>query len=167
LKASKRRNSAELERLSNENAQLTRNMRVDSAATGKLSANAQKKVEAEGRLTKANEELAVMEQARTPPNPAWFHSMAATGTLGAAVAGTFGQITGAIAGGTGAIVAGAGLGSQLARPAVQKALAGQTALQQGAQNVASTQLGSAAIGMAPTVPRAMVGMLTGQQPPQQ
>ena len=169
LKASKRRNSAELERLSNENSQLTRNMRVDSAATGKLSANAQKKVEAEGKLTKANEELAVMEQARTPANPAWFHSMAATGTLGAAV-GVLGTAVTATAGpiaGAGAIVAGAGLGNQLSRPAVQKFIAGQTPFQQGAQNVASTQLGSAAIGMAPTVPRAMVGMLTGQQPPQQ
>ena len=167
MKASKRRNSAELERLSNENAQLTRNMRVDSAATGKLSANAQKKVEAEGKLTKANEELAVMEQARTPANPAWFHSMAATGTLGAAVTATAGPMAGVVASGAGAIVAGAGLGRQFARPAVQKFIAGQTPFQQGAQNVASTQLGSAAIGMAPTVPRAMVGMLTGQQPPQQ
>ena len=168
LKSSKRRNTAELERLSNENAQLTRNMRVDSAATGKLSTNAQKKVEAEGRLTKANEQLSVMEQARTPANPAWFHSMAASGTLGAGLAGAAGGIGGAIAGGAGAIVAGAGLGGQLVKPAVQKFVAGQTALQQGAQGLASTQLGSAAIGMAPTVPRAMVGMLTGQQqPPQQ
>lgn len=158
INTSKKRNNAIIEKLDNQKDVLTRRLSIDKTAPEKLAQVAKNKIAAKENLSSAEEALLNMQKARTPESPSWYHSIAATGSLAAA--------TGAIAGpavGTGALVAAAGLGQVLAKPSVQKAMAGQTAFQQGAQNIASSPIGSQALGMVPSAPRALVGMLTGQQ----
>tara|TARA_R110001606_G_scaffold254727_1_gene402693 strand:- start:42 stop:2315 length:2274 start_codon:yes stop_codon:yes gene_type:complete len=157
------RSNSELAKLETETASLKRRLSVDKTAPGKLAEAAKKKVAAEESLQKANEAQKEMDLARTPKSPGWFHSYAATGTLGAVVGGALlgpvGLVSGALAGmGTGLAA-----GQALATPGVQKAIAGQLPAQMAVQNAARSPLGSQALGMVPAAPRVLTGMLTGEQ----
>ena len=157
------RSNSELAKLETETASLKRRLSVDKTAPGQLAEAAKKKVAAEESLQRANAAQKEMDLARTPKSPGWFHSYAATGTLGAIIGGALlgpvGLVSGALAGmGTGLAA-----GQALATPGVQKAIAGQLPAQMAVQNAARSPLGSQALGMVPAAPRVLTGMLTGEQ----
>ena len=163
IKQAKLRANSELAALDKQTDFLKKRLRVDRTAPDQLAEAAQRKVAAEKSLQKANEAQKEMDLARTPKSPGWFHSYAATGTLGAVLGGTIlgpvGLVPGALAGmGTGLAAA-----QTLATPGVQKAIAGQLPTQQAVQRAVRSPLGSQALGMVPAAPRAVTGMLTGNQ----
>jgi hypothetical protein len=163
IKQAKLRANSELADLEKQTDFLKKRLRVDRTAPDQLAEAAQRKVAAEKALQKANEAQAEMDLARTPKSPGWFHSYAATGTLGAvlggAILGPVGLVPGALAGmGTGLAAA-----QTLARPGVQRAIAGQLPTQEAVQRAVRSPLGSQALGMIPAAPRAVTGMLTGNQ----
>jgi len=163
IKQAKLRSNSELAQLEARTSSLKRRLNVDKTAPEQLAEVAKKKVAAEKSLQKANEAQKEMDLARTPKSPGWFHSYAATGTLGAAVGGVLFGPTGLVAGATAGMGTGLAAGQALARPGVQRAVAGQLPVQTAVQNAARSPLGSAALGMVPTIPRALTGMLTGEQ----
>lgn len=148
------RSNSQLAKLDNETRVLKSRMRVDRTAPDKLADVARRKVEAEQTLAMSQEALAEMEKARTPASPGWFHSYAATGTLGALFGGVASAAT--------ATAAGLGAGKTLASPTVQQAIAGQLPVQTAVQRAVASPRGSQALGMVPAAPRAVVGMLTGE-----
>ena len=85
--------------------------------------------EAEIRVLES--QLKDLKQLRSPQNPSWFHTLAATGIL-AAVGGGLGFGAGPIGTAAG-VAAGAALGRGLAMPTAQRIVAGQTAPQMAAQ----------------------------------
>lgn len=83
-------------------------------------------------ISKADQNLKILNKMRVNESPSWFHSLAATGTLGGAL-GLFGRGAGLIAGG-------AGLGNFLAKPSVQKVMAGQGLNQQRIQALLDSRI---------------------------
>jgi len=110
-------------------------------------------------------ELKRIQQLRTPENPGWFHRFAATGFIGG-LTGLQALVTGGSGlAATGAALTGTlgtvGAAKGLAGEGMQRFLAGQTPVQQAAQQ--AQFMGSSALGTVPLAgSRAVTGMLTGQ-----
>ena len=103
------------------------------------------------------EELNKIEKLRTPENPGWFHRFAASGLIGTL---TTVATQGNVLTGLGNAVSTIGASKALSTPSAQRFLAGQTPLQQAAQQ--AKFMGSEALGTAPLAgARAVTGMLTG------
>lgn len=84
------------------------------------------------QIANSDEMMKAMNKMRVNESPSWFHSLAATGVLGGTV--------GLIGKGAGALVGGAGLGNFLAKPSVQKVMAGQGVTQQKIQAILDSKL---------------------------
>tara|TARA_R110000823_G_scaffold293797_2_gene412674 strand:+ start:1717 stop:3957 length:2241 start_codon:yes stop_codon:yes gene_type:complete len=160
IKTVTNRNNAELTRLDSQKDSLLRRLSVDKTAPDKLAQVAKDKIAAKAKLTEAEEAWTKMQKARTPENPSWYHSIAATGSLAAATGAASGLMAGAAAGGA-ALLAGLGLGKTLATPTAQKFIAGQQGFQKAAQDFAATPVGLQAVDRVATLPRIGVGMFTG------
>ncbi len=85
----------------------------------------------EAEIKVLESQLKDLKQLRSPQNPSWFHTLAATGIL-AAVGGGLGFGAGPIGTAAG-VAAGAALGRGFATPTAQRIVAGQTAPQMAAQ----------------------------------
>lgn len=109
-----------IESLEAQKAKAESRMRTDGA--GKVAAIRQELDAATAEFQRSKSMLDRLKELRSPKNPSWFHTMAATGIL-TALAGP---------GGAGLAVGGARL---LASEGAQRALAGQTGWQQGAQKI--------------------------------
>lgn len=162
IKQARLRSNSEISKLDAQAELLKKRMQVDRTAPEQLAKVAKKRVDAEATLAQADEALKEMNMARTPQSPGWFHSYAATGTLGALLGGAVGAATGMVPAALAATAAGLGAGKVLATQGVQKAMAGQGPIQTAVQKAVATPRGSQALGMIPAAPRAVVGMLTGE-----
>lgn len=107
----------------------------------------------EAEIKQLQSQLDELKQLRSPQNPSWFHTLAATGILGATV-GTGFQAASLATGGV--------LGRTLASPAVQRVVAGQTGPQMATQRfLQSDATGRTADILARSIGR--TGMMTGGQ----
>jgi len=105
----------------------------------------------EAEIKHLKSQLDELKRLRSPQNPSWFHTLAATGILGAAV-GTGFQAASLATGGV--------LGKTLATPAAQRVVAGQTAPQMATQRLLQADVtGKTADILARSIGR--TGMLTG------
>ena len=157
------RSNSEIAKLDAQASSLKKRMQIDRTVPDQLAEVAKRRVDSEATLAQADEALKEMNMARTPLSPGWFHSYAATGTIGALLGGAVGVATGLVPAALAATAAGLGAGKVLATEGVQKAIAGQGPIQTAVQQAVATPRGSQALGMIPAAPRATVGMLTGSQ----
>ncbi len=107
----------------------------------------------EAEIKQLGSQLDELKQLRSPQNPSWFHTLAATGILGATV-GTGFQAASLATGGV--------LGRTLATPTAQRVMAGQTGPQMATQRfLQSDATGRTADILARSIGR--TGMMTGGQ----
>jgi hypothetical protein len=124
-----------------------------------ISSDINRKGQIEAELKILNKELEQLKQLRSPQNPSWFHTLAATGIL--AAGGVSGGLSGAALTAAGAF----GLGRTLATPTAQRVIAGQTPTQQSIQSMLQAdRTGRTAelLQRAGGVTGARTGMLTEQ-----
>jgi len=115
----------------------------------------------EAEVKQLKSQLDELKRLRSPQNPSWFHTLAATGIL-ASVATAGGAIVGGPAGAGLGLIAGAGIGRSMATPAVQRTIAGQTAPQMATQRfLQADATGRTADILSRSIGR--TGMLTGGQ----
>jgi len=133
-------------------AALSRNPKLSSEIAQDIS----RKEKYTAEIAQLDQNLARLKELRSPKNPSWFHTLAATGILsGVALGGGTGALTAAGIG----YVAGRGLST----PAAQRAIAGQTPTQQSIQSMlASDATGRTAqiLGQAGGVLGSRSGMFT-------
>jgi len=136
-------------------------LRNDPEVANKLAENTQKIKALEEEIATSGEELVSIGKARTPENPSWFHSLAATGTLAGAMSGAGFAVAGPIGGG---LSLGAALkaGQVLSSPTVQRTLAGQAAPQVAAQRFVQTPVGQQVRQVSPLLGARFGAMLTTQ-----
>jgi hypothetical protein len=123
-----------------------------------ISNDINRKGQIEAELKTLTSELDQLKQLRSPKNPSWFHTLAATGILAGGISG---GVSGAALTAAGAY----GLGKTLATPAAQRTIAGQTPTQQSIQSMLqSDRTGRTAelLQKAGGVTGARTGMLTEQ-----
>lgn len=158
------RNKATLKKSKIEEEQLAlkKNLKNNPENVERIAANELELKNLQQVATDSAAELKRIQQLRTPENPSWFHKFAATGFIGGLTglqaAATGGSGIGATLGGA---VGTLGAAKGLSGEGMQRLLAGQTPIQQAAQQ--AQFMGSSALGTAPLAgARAMTGMLTGQ-----
>jgi len=136
-------------------------LRNDPEVASKLAENTQKIKALDEEIATSGEELVSIGKARTPENPSWFHSLAATGTLAGAMSGAGFAVAGPIGGG---LSLGAALkaGQVLSSPTVQRTLAGQAAPQVAAQRFVQTPVGQQVRQVSPLLGARFGAMLTTQ-----
>jgi len=136
-------------------------LRNDPEVASKLAENTQKIKALDEEIATSGEELVSIGKARTPENPSWFHSLAATGTLAGAMSGAGFAVAGPIGGG---LSLGAALkaGQVLSSPTVQRTLAGQAAPQAAAQRFVQTPVGQQVRQVSPLLGARFGAMLTTQ-----
>jgi len=111
------------------------------------------KQQKEAEVAALESQLDELKSLRSPENPSWFHTLAATGILGK-LTGTGLQAA--------SLVTGGALGKALAAPTTQRIVAGQTAPQMGVQRMLQADAtGKTADILARSIGR--TGMLTGGQ----
>jgi len=110
-------------KLGSKKAALSRNPQLSSEIAQDIS----RKEKYSAEIAQLDQNLARLKELRSPKNPSWFHTLAATGILsGAALAaGVTGPVT--------AAGIGYGAGKLLSSPATQRTMAGQTQAQQKIQ----------------------------------
>ena len=158
------RNKATLKqaKIKEEQVALKRNLRNNPENAERIAANELELKNLQQVADDSAAELKRIQQLRTPENPSWFHRFAATGFIGGLTglqaAATGGSGLGATVGGA---VGTVGAAKGLAGEGMQRFLAGQTPVQQAAQQ--AQFMGSSALGTVPLAgARAVTGMLTGQ-----
>lgn len=114
----------------------------------------------EAEVKQLKSQLDELKRLRSPQNPSWFHTLAATGIL--ASAATAGGVIAGPAGAGAGLAAAAALGRTMAAPAAQRIMAGQTAPQMATQRfLKADATGRTADILARSIGR--TGMLTGGQ----
>jgi len=136
-------------------------LRNNPEMASKLAENTQKIKALDEEIATSGEELVSIGKARTPENPSWFHSLAATGTLAGAMSGAGFAAAGPIGGG---LSLGAALkaGQVMSSPSVQRGLAGQAAPQVAAQKFVQTPVGQQVRQVSPLLGARFGSMLTQQ-----
>jgi len=136
-------------------------LRDNPEVSSKLAENMQKMKALEEEIASSQESLLAINKARTPENPSWYHSLAATGTMAGAMSGAGVAAGGAVGGG---LSLGASLkaGQFLSSPAVQRALAGQAAPQVAAQRFVQTPVGQQVRQVSPLLGARFGSMLLTQ-----
>ena len=134
-------------------------LRNNPEVAGKLAENTQRMKVLEQEIASSQESLLAINKARTPENPSWYHSLAATGTMAGAMSGAGVAAGGAVGGG---LSLGASLkaGQVMSSPSVQRFLAGQTAAQTGAQKFVQTPVGQQVRQVSPLLGARFGSMLT-------
>lgn len=136
-------------------------LRNNPEVAGKLAENTQRMKVLEQEIASSQESLLAINKARTPENPSWYHSLAATGTMAGAMSGAGVAAGGAVGGG---LSLGASLkaGQVMSSPPVQRFLAGQTAAQTGAQKFVQTPVGQQVRQVSPLLGARFGSMLIQQ-----
>ena len=136
-------------------------LRNNPEVAGKLAENTQRMKVLEQEIASSQESLLAINKARTPENPSWYHSLAATGTIAGAMSGAGVAAGGAVGGG---LSLGASLkaGQVMSSPPVQRFLAGQTAAQTGAQKFVQTPVGQQVRQVSPLLGARFGSMLIQQ-----
>lgn len=114
----------------------------------------------EAEIKQLSSQLEELKRLRSPQNPSWFHTLAATSIL--ATAATAGGVVGGPVGAGAGLAAAAGLGRALATPTAQRVVAGQTAPQMAAQRAIAPRADDLAL-TADILSRSIgrTGLLTG------
>jgi hypothetical protein len=130
-------------------------LRVDNLASQRIAENRIAIDAAKKEIKDLTKELDILKRLRSPQNPTWYHSLAATNLLASLTK------AGAAAGVAGAsVLTAGGFGKALASPTAQRIIAGQTPTQQAAARAITSQgAGQAAEAISRAAGR---GMLTGQ-----
>ena len=128
-------------------------------AASRLAENTQRMKVLEQEIEAGGEALATISRSRTPENPSWFHSFAATATLSAASGGAGAAAGGAVGGGM-SLAASVKAGQGLAGQATQRVIAGQTGVQQAAQRAIATPAGQVVRKVSPLLGARFGSMLT-------
>ena len=169
LKRVRNKAVAEKAAIQKETATMERTLRNNPQNAERIASNIKKQDELEDVISTSKDELSSISQARTVPNPTWFHQMAASGIIGS-LAGLGGLTAGggltALGAGMAGIATTIGASRTLATPTAQRIIAGQTPFQQAAvrglqQPVPLT--GMQAVDVITAFPRVGAGMLTGQE----
>ena len=169
LKRVRNKAVAEKAAIQKEIATMERTLRNNPQNAERIASNIKKQDELEDVISTSKDELSSISQARTVPNPTWFHQMAASGIIGS-LAGLGGLTAGggltALGAGMAGIATTIGASRTLATPTAQRIIAGQTPFQQAAvrglqQPVPLT--GMQAVDVITAFPRVGAGMLTGQE----
>jgi len=136
-------------------------LRDNPEVASKLAENTQRMKVLEEEIASSQENLLALNKARTPENPSWYHSLAATGTMAGAMSGAGVAAGGAVGGG---LSLGASLkaGQIMSSPSVQRALAGQAAPQVAAQKFVQTPIGQQVRQVSPLLGARFGSMLTQQ-----
>lgn len=121
---------SKLERLKAENDQKKLRIRNNPQFAEDIARNNKQIEQTTSEITMLEKELGKLKELKSSSNPSWFFTMAASGTLGGLMGG--GPL-GVGAGVAGAYAAGQVGGRALAKPSVQKAIAGQLPTQQKIQ----------------------------------
>jgi hypothetical protein len=103
-------------------------LRVDPSLQEDIAKNTLRKEQVSQEIRILEKNLKELEQLRSPKNPSWFHTLAATGVLASLVGAGFRASS---------IATGGALGKALATPTAQKIVAGQTAPQMAVQRMLS------------------------------
>ena len=169
LKRVRNKAIAEKASIQKETATLEKNLRNNPDNAERIAKNIKKQDELEDVIAVNVDELESIKNARTVPNPTWYHQMAASGVIGS-LAGLGGLTSGggltAVGAGLAGIVTTIGASRALATPTAQRIIAGQTPLQQAAVRGLQQQApltGTRAVDVITSFPRAGAGMLTGQE----
>lgn len=123
-----RKTEAEIERIDRNIKQKKARLSNNPSFSEEIGKDTLRKQRKEAEVEALKEQLAELKVLRSPQNPSWFHTLAATGILAGAATG------GALGAGAG-LAASVGLGRALATPTAQKIVAGQTAPQMGIQKL--------------------------------
>ena len=155
LKQHKQALAKKLQALEAEKQAAIRKMGQDRFAAEEVGANTLEINKAQKELRELTEQLNTLQKLRTPENPSWFHSLAAHSILA-----TGGFLAGGPVGALASPAIGVGASKLLATQGAQKALAGQTRVQQNIQRMLQsdiTGLTADVLGRAGSK-----GMFTGQ-----
>lgn len=135
--------------------------------TSEIASATTRKAQVEAELSFLTKELDQLKDLRTSKNPSWYWTLTSSSLLGSLTGAAIGVATGGAVGlGAGALaapIAGTMIGTRLARPGVQRAIAGQTPKQQAVQRMLQSDMtGETAriLGQAGGVAGARTGMLT-------
>ena len=119
------------------------------------------KQQKEAEVAALKSQLDELKRLRSPQNPSWFHTLAATGILASVATGGGAFVAGPAGAGIG-LATGAALGRAMATPTAQRIVAGQTAPQMGVQRMLQADAtGRTADILSRSVGR--TGLLTGGQ----
>jgi len=125
----------------------------------KLAENTQRMKALDQEIEEAGEQLLAIKKARTPENPGWFHSFAATGALASAVGSAGFAVAGPVGGGL-SLGAAMKAGQVMSAPTVQRTLAGQAAPQVAMQKAMQTPTGKAVRQVSPLLGARFGSMFT-------
>jgi hypothetical protein len=126
---------SKLSRLTTENDQKKLRIRNNPQFAEDIARNSKQIEQTTSEIKAIEKELSKLNQLKASSNPGWFYTMAASGTLGGFMGGLIGGPLGIPAGVAGAYAAGQVGGRALAKPSVQKAIAGQLPSQQKIQQL--------------------------------
>lgn len=148
----------ELERIDKTIGAQKSRLRMDPSLQEDIAKNTLRKEQLTQEIGILEKNLKELEQLRSPKNPSWFHTLAATGVLASIVGAGFR---------TSSIATGGVLGRALATPTAQRVVAGQTAPQMAVQRMLNADAtGRTADILSRSVGRPVgvggVGMLTGE-----
>lgn len=108
-------------------------LRVNPSLQEEISKNNLRKEQVTQEIGILEKNLKQLEELKSPQNPSWFHTLAATGVL-ASLTGT-GFVTGGALGAGAGLLSASALGRGLATPTAQRIVAGQTAPQMAVQRM--------------------------------
>jgi hypothetical protein len=114
----------------------------------------------EAEIKQLTSQLEELKALRSPQNPSWFHTLAATGILAAGA--TAGNVIGGPIGAGAGLAAAAGLGRAMATPTAQRIVAGQTAPQMAIQRMLQADATGRTADILSRGAGRPIGMLTGQ-----
>lgn len=169
IRSHKKKLESELNKLVQDTRAKKARLKRNPELTSEIAAATTRKQQVESELGFLTKELDQLKDLRTSKNPSWYWTLTSSSLLGSLTGAAVGVATGGLVGvGTGLIaapVAGTIIGAKLARPGVQRAIAGQTPQQQAVQRMLQSDMtGETAriLGQAGGVTGARTGMLTEQ-----
>jgi hypothetical protein len=169
IKSHKKKLESELTKLVQDTRIKKSRLRRNPELTSEIAAATTRKSQVEAELGFLTKELDQLKDLRTSKNPSWYWTLTSSSLLGSLTGAAVGAATGGFVGiGAGALaapIAGTVIGARLARPGVQRAIAGQTPEQQAVQRMLQSDMtGETAriLGQAGGVTGARTGMLTEQ-----
>lgn len=139
IKSHKNKLQNELERIVTDTRVKKARLKANPGLASDIAAATTRKSQVESELNFLTKELDQLNELKAAKNPSWFWTLTASSLLGSMTGAAVGMATGGLVGaGAGLVaspIAGAVIGSQLAKPGVQRAIAGQTRPQQSIQSM--------------------------------
>lgn len=144
IKSHKKKLESELTKLVQDVRTKKSNLRKNPQLTSQIAADTARKTQVETELAFLTKELDQLTDLKASKNPSWYWTLTSSSLLGSIAGAAVGTATGGFVGlGAGILTSpavGTVVGSLLAKPGVQKAIAGQTPEQQAVQRMIQSDL---------------------------